>query len=111
MEDKLNKLIFLTEEGNNLKKEIIKLLSKDTKTFKSKYPANTPTEKYSLEQLENVVSKLRQSDLTEANVSFIRNIVDYGKQKGFVTAKQFMSISNMQQDQFHYMKKTDKSYE
>ena len=111
MEDKLNKLIFLTEEGNNLKREIIKLLSKDTKVQKNRYTSNTPTEKYTLEQLENVVSKLKQSDLTEANIDFIRNIVNYGKQKGFVTAKQFMSISNMQQDQFHYMKKTDKSYE
>tara|TARA_R110000803_G_C11747633_1_gene291998 strand:+ start:209 stop:547 length:339 start_codon:yes stop_codon:yes gene_type:complete len=112
MEDKLNKLIFLTEEGNNLKREIIKLLSKGTSTVDKVKASNIPKEKYTLEDVKRVVTTLiKQKDLTESNHKFIENVVDFCKQKGYVTAKQFMSISNMLQDNFHYMNKINKSYE
>ena len=84
-------------------------MAKGSKTkiiTKNKSISNVSKDKYTLEDLKKVVSKLiKEKELTESNHKFIENIIDFCKQKGYVTSKQFQSVSNMLEDNFHYMNK------
>lgn len=96
MEDKINKLIYLTELQNKLLQELVDI-QKGKNITKDK-SIDKPTklkEYYSLHELEILLSKLQKSKLNEKQLEFVKKIHNFALQYNRVTSKQYQSIVNL----------------